>query len=347
MGATDRDRLAGLLTFGSEILAAKEKITFAMADYQAGGVFREELIGRLPGIDLGAAEDGSWLRVGRLRETDPPAAPELFDGWIANRTNNPDQVPILSESRVLGDQDLILTPFDGFSHEDILQLAANRLGPRGRLVSRQEIADGASIEPANDMLSIYGFWALYTRPRSESYRRDDLRKMAAAVVRTESDDALPAALRGFVHESQDVEPATNDEFDLTGRTLGGGAEHGARRVWPTRETREIDSSARPGRSGEYFFPLPYNEDQAKIIDRLEQDGAVVVTGPPGTGKSHTIANVIAHYMATGKRVLVTAKTAEAIAVVRKSCRRSCSPWRSPSFIRIVKGPGSCRKPCRP
>lgn len=39
-------------------------------------------------------------------------------------------------------------------------------------------------------------------------------------------------------------------------------------------------------------------------------------GPPGTGKTHTIANVICHYLAEGKRVLVTSKGESALAVLR-------------------------------
>ena len=43
---------------------------------------------------------------------------------------------------------------------------------------------------------------------------------------------------------------------------------------------------------------------------------VVVQGPPGTGKTHTIANIIAHYMATGRRVLVSAHEPEALAAIQ-------------------------------
>jgi Holliday junction resolvasome RuvABC ATP-dependent DNA helicase subunit len=38
-------------------------------------------------------------------------------------------------------------------------------------------------------------------------------------------------------------------------------------------------------------------------------------GPPGTGKTHTTANIIAHYMATGRRVLVSAHEPEALAAI--------------------------------
>jgi len=65
-----------------------------------------------------------------------------------------------------------------------------------------------------------------------------------------------------------------------------------------------------------YFPKPYNEEQKKIIERLNFSNLVVIQGPPGTGKSHTIANLIAHLLAEGKRVLVTAKTSRALAVLK-------------------------------
>jgi len=34
--------------------------------------------------------------------------------------------------------------------------------------------------------------------------------------------------------------------------------------------------------------------------------AVVVQGPPGTGKTHTIANLLGHFLAEGKNVLINA-----------------------------------------
>ncbi|MBK6643736.1 MAG: hypothetical protein IPG39_22135 [Bacteroidetes bacterium] len=33
------------------------------------------------------------------------------------------------------------------------------------------------------------------------------------------------------------------------------------------------------------------------MERLNEQDAVTVKGPPGTGKSHTIANLISHYVA--------------------------------------------------
>jgi very-short-patch-repair endonuclease len=66
---------------------------------------------------------------------------------------------------------------------------------------------------------------------------------------------------------------------------------------------------------EIYFPLHANEEQRRIIRTLNRQKGVLVQGPPGTGKSHTIANLICHLLATGKRVLVTAKTPRALQVL--------------------------------
>jgi very-short-patch-repair endonuclease len=66
----------------------------------------------------------------------------------------------------------------------------------------------------------------------------------------------------------------------------------------------------------YLFPLPANEEQRQIIHRLRAEPCVLVKGPPGTGKSHTIANLICHLLAMGQRVLVTAHAPKALDVLR-------------------------------
>ncbi|MFR6360135.1 MAG: AAA domain-containing protein [Sutterella wadsworthensis] len=43
---------------------------------------------------------------------------------------------------------------------------------------------------------------------------------------------------------------------------------------------------------------------------------MLVQGPPGTGKTHTIANLLGHFLSQGKRVLVTSHTTKALSVVK-------------------------------
>lgn len=67
---------------------------------------------------------------------------------------------------------------------------------------------------------------------------------------------------------------------------------------------------------EVLFPLPSNKEQYQIVDKVKSSNIVLVQGPPGTGKSHTIANLISHYISEGKRVIVTSEKAKALEVLR-------------------------------
>lgn len=77
---------------------------------------------------------------------------------------------------------------------------------------------------------------------------------------------------------------------------------------PSGEPKEANTAF----DGEVFFPKPSNDEQRRIVDKIQATSGVLVQGPPGTGKSHTIANLIAHLLATGQRILVTAKTPRAL-----------------------------------
>ena len=67
--------------------------------------------------------------------------------------------------------------------------------------------------------------------------------------------------------------------------------------------------------GDLFFPKPFNDEQVEIVRRLEVNDGVVVQGPPGTGKTHTISNIICHYLALGRRVLVVSHGEAALSVM--------------------------------
>ncbi|MDP5171351.1 MAG: AAA family ATPase [Bacteroidia bacterium] len=77
---------------------------------------------------------------------------------------------------------------------------------------------------------------------------------------------------------------------------------------------EITSEAMPER---LLFPLPSNREQRAIAERLARQDAVTVMGPPGTGKSHTIANLTSHYVSQGKSVLIVSRYAKALEVIRE------------------------------
>lgn len=79
---------------------------------------------------------------------------------------------------------------------------------------------------------------------------------------------------------------------------------------------------------EILFPLPSNNEQYKIVEKVKSSNIVLVQGPPGTGKSHTIANLLSHYISEGKKVIVTSEKAKALEVLREKIP---SPIRSLSL----------------
>jgi very-short-patch-repair endonuclease len=72
---------------------------------------------------------------------------------------------------------------------------------------------------------------------------------------------------------------------------------------------------------EDFLPLPVNDKQRQIIERVDSRVQTVVQGPPGTGKTHTAAALVSHLLAQGKRVLITAQTDRALKEVRAKLPR--------------------------
>ena len=76
---------------------------------------------------------------------------------------------------------------------------------------------------------------------------------------------------------------------------------------------------------ELYFPLPYNKEQITIVQNLLTSSGVVVQGPPGTGKTHSIANIICHYLANGKKVLVTAQQSHVLKTVHEKIPDELKP----------------------
>jgi very-short-patch-repair endonuclease len=73
---------------------------------------------------------------------------------------------------------------------------------------------------------------------------------------------------------------------------------------------------------ELFTVLDADAAQLHAIAAVKRDGNVIVMGPPGTGKSQTIANIIAEAMAAGKTVLFVSEKAAAIEVVHRRLQQA-------------------------
>ncbi|SIT66016.1 AAA domain-containing protein [Edaphobacillus lindanitolerans] len=65
-----------------------------------------------------------------------------------------------------------------------------------------------------------------------------------------------------------------------------------------------------------YFPLPSNDQQKDIVKRIRRHFGVTIQGPPGTGKTHTIANLVSHFLSEGKRVLITSQKESPLKVLK-------------------------------
>ena len=81
--------------------------------------------------------------------------------------------------------------------------------------------------------------------------------------------------------------------------------------------REIDRSFTPA---DIVTPLPADSSQIVASIAAAEGKDFIVVGPPGTGKSQTIANMIAHCLASGKTVLFVAEKTAALDVVYRRLR---------------------------
>jgi len=271
-----------------------------------GGRINKPVLEQL--VDLELADDGALL----VSSRNVPLALDLrpfheIDAVAGQRAqSNLDQ----SMLALISSESEPTSPFTPTFWEPLLAQAASLLASDARFISRVEIDAGEIPGGSVASLEIVSGWVLYARQRTTGALEEDLKRLGEEAV--DVSGSVAEALFGFVRD-----PATtvDREFSVpTSHPIDGA---------PMTEDIGWDDSGESSRTERgdvkpaYFFPLPFNEEQGRIIDQLEQHPVVTVTGPPGTGKTHTIANIVSHYMSTGRRVLVTARTAEAIAAVRE------------------------------
>ena len=76
---------------------------------------------------------------------------------------------------------------------------------------------------------------------------------------------------------------------------------------------DIDEKIKPG---DLALPLPADSSQIKAISDALAGESFIMDGPPGTGKSQTIANMIVNFLFHGKSVLFVAEKEVALDVVK-------------------------------
>ncbi len=83
--------------------------------------------------------------------------------------------------------------------------------------------------------------------------------------------------------------------------------------------------------------LPYDKPQQDIIGRVVNGDSLVIQGPPGSGKTHTIVNIIAALMAQGKRVLFVSTKIPALTEVYKKMPEELRRYLLPLFTEGEQG----------
>ncbi len=237
----------------------------------------------------------------RIRPRDLPPLLET-DVYVA--MENPG-LPVFEKAArtILEQPDRQVTPFDEASFEQILSGAAGTLDRHARYWPREVGFEPGKLPQASEALTITNTWVVFARRKGSNFLLDDVRRLK---VRVEEAEVPAGAATVLVEDAEGEAPQRQPRqwrgLSSTGFTTG----------WSGDAAAPHSAAS----TGELYFPKPFNAEQIQIIDRLENSSGVVVQGPPGTGKTHTIANVISHYLAEGKRVLVTSKGESALAVLR-------------------------------
>ncbi len=201
-----------------------------------------------------------------------------------------------------------VSPFNRKSFEPILSAASSRLGQDGCYAPDID-ATAASAEPKR--LAVTDQWVLIARPRSQHLVPQDIDRLRRSTDANGAKGAKVTRLgERLVMERSSVTDAVGCE--PLSPHIGGCGE-------------AIDDKPHVDNFGEVFFPRPFDDDQIEIVGRLSSADGVVAQGPSGTGKTHTIANLICYKMATGKNVLVVSRAEAALAVLKDKLSKEVQP----------------------
>lgn len=235
--------------------------------------------------------DGEPIRAPllHLRVTVAPAA----DGYVIEQADDVVQVNLLP-FRSNGDPDqheqrlarvIAETPTLPLTSDSLQRLVATVTREFSYLTQDGALLDGSlgavPLEPApgENGLRLIDQAALFVAPKSSYFLASDLDHIAASEASV--------------------------QLSALGALLAGGAGSA------------VELSDEAVDAAQVFFPFPSNRAQRRAAMLVQDDSTRVirVEGPPGTGKSLTIANIASHLAATGKTVLISSQKDKALEVV--------------------------------
>lgn len=185
--------------------------------------------------------------------------------------------------------------FEGETYSDLVDAFVANIFSKGAIVE----AENRAIPSKNLAVTLTS--VLFSRPKRNSILSDDIE-----LLKTKLNDpsvAIPEQPLSLVTElKSDINQKETYSFRGRSGTEGFGSK-----------------------VEELYFPLPYNKEQITIVQNLLTSSGVVVQGPPGTGKTHSIANIICHYLANGKKVLVTAQQSHVLKTVHEKIPDELKP----------------------
>jgi very-short-patch-repair endonuclease/transcription elongation GreA/GreB family factor len=197
------------------------------------------------------------------------------------------------------EEDSGVSPYQKDSFEAVLRGCQTRLDPEGDYLPDSKTLDPTTEIPnAKPNLLVSDRWVIFARKRTENFLLRDIENLKDSVERSKA--ILPGPAQTLV---MGPDKEADVPWAPLSKSMGG-------------DIGIIPDAAPASPLGDLFFPKPFNNEQVEIVRRLDQTDGVVVQGPPGTGKTHTISNIICHYLATGRRVLVVSHGEAPLSVLR-------------------------------
>lgn len=175
-------------------------------------------------------------------------------------------------------------PLDRNDTPDYLKALTHRLCPESKFIMNENDQPGKDDKIVTRWLPVF-----FIRKRIDG----TLRAIEEIIANIERTGYVPGPLIDLVVAGKVDVPVDNRELTI-----------------------DEQLSALNGENEEILLSKEANREQLEIAERIELYNAVSVQGPPGTGKTHTIANLLGHFLAQGKSVLVTSQTKKALSVLK-------------------------------